>query len=60
MKPSVKGKEKASDRKIIPIPTQPEDSEDHSKLSEQDLEFFEEYGGSAVFLNKLDQNGISR
>ncbi|KIM87032.1 hypothetical protein PILCRDRAFT_815467 [Piloderma croceum F 1598] len=59
-KPIVKGKERASDRKTIPIPTQSEDSENDSELSEQDLGFLEEYGGSAVFLNKLDQNGISR
>jgi nucleolar complex protein 3 len=56
----VKGKEKASDRKTIPIPVQPQNSEDDSELSEQDLEFLEEFGGSAVFLNKLDQTGISR
>jgi nucleolar complex protein 3 len=60
MKPSVKGKERASDKKTIPIPTRSEDSENDSELSEQDLGFLEEYGGSAVFLNKLDQNGISR
>jgi nucleolar complex protein 3 len=59
-KPNAKGKETASDRKIIPIPVQPEDFEDDSALSEQDLEIFEEYGGSVTFLNKLDQNGIAR
>ncbi|KAI0082699.1 nucleolar complex-associated protein 3 [Panus rudis PR-1116 ss-1] len=53
-----KGKEKAADREIIPIPSAG-DQED-VELSDQDLEFFEEFGGAAGFLTKLDQKGISK
>lgn len=59
-KPKAKGKEKASNRNTIPIPSQTINSEDDSGLSDEDLEFLEEYGGSAAFLHNLDQNGISR
>lgn len=59
MKPKAKGKEKASDKKTIPIPVGSPNSDD-SELSAQDLDFFEEYGGSAAFLSSLDQSGISR
>ncbi|KAF7964822.1 hypothetical protein HWV62_2733 [Athelia sp. TMB] len=59
-KPKAKGKDKASDRKIIPIPIQPEDSEDESDLQDHDLDILEEYGANAGFLQSLDQTGISR
>ncbi|KAJ6547529.1 nucleolar complex-associated protein-domain-containing protein [Mycena capillaripes] len=58
IKPKEKGKEKASDRGTIPIPSYASDGE--LELSDQDLEVLEEYGGAASFLNSLDQTGISR
>ncbi|KAG5654528.1 hypothetical protein H0H81_001169 [Sphagnurus paluster] len=58
IKPKEKGKEKAADRGIIPIPTL--DDREDLELSDQDLEVFEEYGGAASFLNALDHKGISR
>ncbi|KAJ7470731.1 nucleolar complex-associated protein-domain-containing protein [Mycena latifolia] len=58
IKPKEKGKEKAADRGIIPIPSY--DSDGELELSDQDLEVLEEYGGAASFLNALDQTGISR
>ncbi|KAF9480132.1 NOC3p-domain-containing protein [Pholiota conissans] len=51
-------RERLADSGKIPIPNI---QEDDVELSDQDLEFFEEFGGSAVgFLNKLDRNGIMR
>ena len=55
---NIKSKEKASDKKTIPIPSR--DDDEDSELSAQDVDFFEEYGGSVNFLENLDQNGISR
>lgn len=60
VKPKAKGKEKASDRGIIPIPVQTEGSEDESDLEDQDLGILEQYGANAGFLQSLDQTGISR
>ena len=57
-KTSIKSKEKASDKKTILIPSRPDDED--SELSAQDMDFFEEYGGSVNFLKNLDQTGISR
>lgn len=52
-----KGKEKAADRGIIPIP----ETEYNSDLSEDDFQGFEEFGdATASFLNKLDHKGIMR
>ncbi|KAK7693590.1 hypothetical protein QCA50_003159 [Cerrena zonata] len=54
-----KGKEKAVVNKdYIPIPTGL--AEDEIDLSDQDLEFFEEFGGSAGFLTSLDEKGIAK
>ncbi|GLB34987.1 putative nucleolar complex-associated protein 3 [Lyophyllum shimeji] len=58
VKPKEKGKEKAADREIIPIPEV--GHEDDVELSDQDLEVLEEYGGAASFLTSLDRKGISR
>lgn len=55
-KPVEKGKEKAADRGIIPIP-EPEHAAD---LLEDDLEGFDDFGDAASFLGKLDRNGIMR
>ena len=52
-----KEKEKAADRGFIPIPVR---DDDDVELSDEDLEFFEEYGGAASFLNTLDEKGITR
>lgn len=60
IKAKEKSKEKASDKKTIPIPTHTRDSDEDSELSDQDMDFLEEYGGSVNFLTNLDQNGISR
>lgn len=46
------------DKEYIPIPTGIE--EDEIDLSDQDLEFFEEFGGSVKFLTSLDEKGIAR
>ncbi|KAF7304855.1 Nucleolar complex-associated protein 3 [Mycena kentingensis (nom. inval.)] len=51
-----KGKEKASERTSIPIPTA---GDSEVELSDQDLEFLDEYG-STTFLTNLDQSGIAR
>lgn len=50
-----KGKEKAADREIIPIPANDDDVE----LSEEDLDLLEEYGDAVGFLGKLDRKGIA-
>ncbi|KAJ7219237.1 nucleolar complex-associated protein-domain-containing protein [Mycena pura] len=55
IKPKVK--EKAADRGFIPIPSA---HDGEVQLSDQDLEVLQEYGGSAAFLNNLDNAGISR
>ncbi|KAF8894583.1 nucleolar complex-associated protein 3 [Infundibulicybe gibba] len=52
-----KDKEKASERRTIPIPNV--DDED-VLVSDQDLDVLETYGGAASFLNALDHKGISR
>ncbi|KDQ18509.1 hypothetical protein BOTBODRAFT_63430 [Botryobasidium botryosum FD-172 SS1] len=54
----VKGKDKAYDRPVIPIPEREED--DNSDLSEEDLEFFKEHLGAGRFLQNLDKAEISR
>ncbi|KAK0228505.1 nucleolar complex-associated protein-domain-containing protein, partial [Armillaria fumosa] len=51
-----KGKEKAADRLVIPIPEGDEDS----SLSDQDMDLLNGYGNSVAFLGRLDQAGISR
>lgn len=56
--PIAKGKERASDKTIIPIPTRFDDND--VPLSDQDLNLLEEYGETAGFLGTLDQKGISR
>ncbi|KAF9053640.1 NOC3p-domain-containing protein [Hymenopellis radicata] len=53
-----KGKDKAADRPVIPIPVA--DDDDDSNLSEQDLDLLENYGVGAGFLKSLDQDGIAR
>ncbi|KAK0210717.1 nucleolar complex-associated protein-domain-containing protein [Desarmillaria ectypa] len=51
-----KGKEKAADRLVIPIPEGDKDS----SLSDQDMDLLNGYGSSVAFLGRLDQAGISR
>ncbi|CAL1704830.1 unnamed protein product [Somion occarium] len=53
-----KGKEKAIDKSFIPIPSTHDD--DEVNLSDQDLEFFEEFSGGARFLTSLDEKGIAK
>ncbi|KAL0946935.1 hypothetical protein HGRIS_013095 [Hohenbuehelia grisea] len=61
VKPKEKGKEKAADRGIIPIPSSHHDGDDDSNLSDQDQELLNEYGsGALTFLDNLDQKGILR
>jgi hypothetical protein len=68
VQPAAKGKgkekekapkrERLADSGKIPIPNI---QDDDIELSDQDMEFFEEYSSAAVgFLNKLDRNGIMR
>lgn len=57
-RPTAKGKERASDKPTIPIPTGSDG--DDGPLSDQDLNLLEEYGGSVGFLGNLDHNGIAR
>ncbi|KIY50892.1 nucleolar complex-associated protein 3 [Fistulina hepatica ATCC 64428] len=52
-------KEKAADRKFIPIPDA-DDGDSDTKLSDQDIEAVEEYGNSMAFLGRLDKIAISR
>ena len=54
--PTTKGKEKASDKPTILIPT----GLDDAPLSDQDINLLEEYGEAAGFLNSLDHKGIAR
>jgi len=56
--PITKGKERASDKPTIPIPTNLDG--DDAPLSDQDLDLLEEYGEAAGFLGSLDHKGISR
>jgi len=56
--PVAKGKERASDKPTIPIPTGLDD--DDAPLSDHDLNLLEEYGKTAGFLGSLDHKGISR
>ncbi len=56
-KPKAKGKDKAADRGIIPIPAV---IEEDVELSDEDLDLLEEYGNAASFLNRLDEKGIAR
>lgn len=51
----VKGKEKAFDRKYIPIPTAPTSDDDDVEVSDQDLAILE----GASFLRHLDQKDIT-
>ncbi|KAI8998713.1 nucleolar complex-associated protein 3 [Trametes punicea] len=53
-----KGKERASDKQIIPIPNQGD--EDDVELSEDDLGLLEQYGPAVSFLQRLDEKGIAR
>jgi len=55
-KSKAKGKEKAADRVIIPIPAYDEEIE----LSDEDLDAFEDYGDAVGFLSRLDEKGIAR
>nr|GAT58714.1 predicted protein [Mycena chlorophos] len=52
-----KEKEKPSNRITIPIPTA---ADSDVELSDQDLEFLDEYGGATSFLTSLDKPGIAR
>ncbi|KAF7294963.1 Nucleolar complex-associated protein 3 [Mycena indigotica] len=56
-KKSKKDKEKPSERTTIPIPAAADSDVD---LSDQDLEFLDEYGGATSFLTTLDKSGIAR
>ena len=57
-KVKVKGKDRASDKKIIPIPNA--GPEDDVELEDEDVEMLEEYGGAAGFMSHLDKEGIAR
>ncbi|KAI0670464.1 nucleolar complex-associated protein 3 [Trametes maxima] len=57
-KAKAKGKERASDKPTIAIPTQ--GVEDDVDLSDDDLELLEEYGTAVSFLKTLDEKGIAR
>ncbi|KAG7452549.1 nucleolar complex-associated protein 3 [Guyanagaster necrorhizus] len=52
----MKGKEKAADRLVIPIPEGDEDS----SISDQDADLLNGYGRSVAFLSRLHQAEISR
>lgn len=56
--PAAKGKERASEKPTIPIPTYFND--DDVPLSDQDLNLLEEYGAAVGFLDTLDHKGIAR
>lgn len=59
-KKPVKGKERAFDRPIIPVPgTDNGDEEDEEELAEEDLAFFAE-NREGGFLASLDKKGILR
>lgn len=51
-------KEKASQRKTIPIPEVA--ASDDSEVDEEDLEFFKDQPDAGQFLDKLDRKGIAR
>ncbi|KAI0030754.1 nucleolar complex-associated protein-domain-containing protein [Vararia minispora EC-137] len=54
-----KGKERAYDRLMIPVPQREDDDED-SALEEEDTGMFDEYGPAVKFLSSLDEKGIAR
>lgn len=56
--PTTKGKERASDKPTIQIPTRFNDGD--VPLSDQDRNLLEEYGETAGFLNTLDYQSIAR
>ena len=56
--PAAKGKERASDKPTIPIPTGLDG--DDVPLSDQDLNLLDEYGEAIGFLDSLDHKGIAR
>ena len=49
-------KQKAFERPVIPIPA----TQDHSDMSDEDLEFFQENQGAGQFLQNLDPAAIAR
>jgi hypothetical protein len=53
-----RGKVKAADRGIIPLPSL--DNTNEIELSDEDLEVFKAYGGAATFLDHLDQTEVAR
>ncbi|KAF9503148.1 hypothetical protein BS47DRAFT_1386499 [Hydnum rufescens UP504] len=53
-------KEKASERKTIPIPAVDSGDSGESDVDEDDLLFYKEVSPSRVFLNGLDQKAIAR
>jgi len=55
-----KGKQRAFERSIIPIPERAEDNEDEEILSDQDVDFFAEHAGAGGFLQNLDRDGLAR
>lgn len=57
-KAKAKGKDKAADRGIIPIPAAREG--DDVDLSDEDLDMLEEYGDAVSFLGHLDVKGIAK
>ncbi|EIN07402.1 NOC3p-domain-containing protein [Punctularia strigosozonata HHB-11173 SS5] len=58
IKAKAKGKERAADKKTIPIPEAGD--EDEIELSDEDLDMLEEFGDAAGFLGHLDKAGIAR
>jgi hypothetical protein len=56
--PTAKGKERASEKPTIQLPTYFND--DDMPLSDQDLNLLDEYGEAAGFLDTLDHKGIAR
>ena len=58
--PATKGKERATDKATIPIPTNLDEDEGDVSLSDQDLNLLEEYGDAVGFLDSLDHKSISR
>ncbi|KAI0093628.1 nucleolar complex-associated protein 3 [Irpex rosettiformis] len=56
-KSKAKGKQKAADRGVIPIPALDDDG---VELSDDDMDMLEEFGSGAAFLTALDEKGIAR
>lgn len=56
-KVKAKGKDKAADRGVIPIPIY---DDDDIALSNEDIGLLDEYGGATAFLQSLDEKGIAR